>query len=183
MQIAQQCPCFGVGLNLLVFIQSQSHRHAYYNPLTPKICLLILASNCYTFPCNLVARIWCQIKWNGYCGGEVTCESLLGVKGLRLALHATLLVNPYRKKSICKVCNASQLTMIIFFSSYFITAPSVFRPGQPFKLRVWLKDTVTDPVNITCGILDLKLKTVIASNSDTFANGQFSIYTCTSVYS
>ena len=98
MQIAQQCPCFGVGLNLLVFIQSQSHRHAYYNPLTPKICLLILASNCYTFPCNLVARIWCQIKWNGYCGGEVTCESLLGVKGLRLALHATLLVNPYRKK-------------------------------------------------------------------------------------
>lgn len=56
-------------------------------------------------------------------------------------------------------------------NSYFITAPSVFRPGQPFKLRVWLKDTVTDPVNITCGILDLKLKTVIASNSDTFANG------------
>ena len=73
--------------------------------------------------------------------------------------------------------------MIIFFSSYFITAPSVFRPGQPFKLRVLLKDTVTDPVNITCGILDLKLKTVIASNSDTFANGQFNIYTCTSVYS
>ena len=31
------------------------------NPLTPKIWLLILPSSCYTFPCNLVTRIWCYI--------------------------------------------------------------------------------------------------------------------------
>lgn len=56
-------------------------------------------------------------------------------------------------------------------NSYFITAPSVFRPGQPFKLRVWVNDTITDPVNITCGILDSNKRTLIASNSDTFTKG------------
>ena len=33
-----------------------------FNPLTPRIWLLILLSSCYTFPCKLVARIWCYIK-------------------------------------------------------------------------------------------------------------------------
>ena len=32
------------------------------NPLTPKILLLILPCSCYTFPCILVVRTWCQIK-------------------------------------------------------------------------------------------------------------------------
>ena len=32
------------------------------NPLTPKICLLILPISCCTFPCKLVTRIWCSIK-------------------------------------------------------------------------------------------------------------------------
>ena len=32
------------------------------NPLALKIWLLILPSYCYTFPCKLVTRIWCQIK-------------------------------------------------------------------------------------------------------------------------
>ena len=30
-----------------------------FNPLTPKIWLLILPSSCYTFPCELVTQIWC----------------------------------------------------------------------------------------------------------------------------
>ena len=30
--------------------------------LTPKICLLILPSSCYTFPCTFVIRICCQVK-------------------------------------------------------------------------------------------------------------------------
>ena len=34
----------------------------YLNPSTPKIWLLILSSSCYTFPCELVTRIWCSIK-------------------------------------------------------------------------------------------------------------------------
>ena len=34
-----------------------------FNPLTPKIWLLILPSSCYTFLCKLVARIWC---WSRY---------------------------------------------------------------------------------------------------------------------
>ena len=32
------------------------------NPLTLKIWLLILPSGCYTYPCKLVMRIWCEIK-------------------------------------------------------------------------------------------------------------------------
>ena len=32
-----------------------------FNPLTPKIWLLILPPSCYTFPCKLVMRIWCSI--------------------------------------------------------------------------------------------------------------------------
>ena len=33
-----------------------------FNPLTPKIWLLILPSSCYTFPNKLVMIIWCKIK-------------------------------------------------------------------------------------------------------------------------
>ena len=32
------------------------------DPLIHKICLLILLSNCYPFPCQWVLRIWCWIK-------------------------------------------------------------------------------------------------------------------------
>ena len=33
-----------------------------FNPLTPKIWLLILLSSYYTFPCKLVMGTWCEIK-------------------------------------------------------------------------------------------------------------------------
>ena len=33
-----------------------------FNPLTPKIWLLILPSSCYTFPFELVRKIWFSIK-------------------------------------------------------------------------------------------------------------------------
>ena len=33
-----------------------------FNPLTPKICLSILPSSYYTFPCKLIMRIWCSIE-------------------------------------------------------------------------------------------------------------------------
>ena len=38
-----------------------NNRHYMFNPLTPKIWLLILPPCCYTFPCKLVMRIWCSI--------------------------------------------------------------------------------------------------------------------------
>ena len=69
-----------------------------FNPLTPEIWSLILLSSFYIFPCKLVMRIWCWIKINFYMIslnilitclldnvrillGEVSCWSLLGVKG------------------------------------------------------------------------------------------------------
>ena len=33
--------------------------YIYFNPLTPKIWLLILPSSCLTFPCKSVMRTWC----------------------------------------------------------------------------------------------------------------------------
>ena len=40
---------------------SKSTKDAF-NPLTPKIWLLILPYSCYTFPCKLVMRTWCWFK-------------------------------------------------------------------------------------------------------------------------
>ena len=57
-------------------------------------------------------------------------------------------------------------------STYFITAPSVFRPGQPLKLRVALSDAVTGPVDITCGIMDNNQKRLIVSGGGTFSKGE-----------
>ena len=34
----------------------------YLNPLIPKIWLIILPSSCYTIPCILITRIYCQTK-------------------------------------------------------------------------------------------------------------------------
>ena len=41
------------GLNYCIF-----KRKVPFNPLTPKIWLIILPSCCFTFPCRLVMRIW-----------------------------------------------------------------------------------------------------------------------------
>ena len=57
-------------------------------------------------------------------------------------------------------------------STYFITTPSVFRPGQPLKIRVALSDAVTGPVDITCGIVDNKQKRLIVSGSGLFSKGE-----------
>ncbi|CAH3196115.1 unnamed protein product [Porites evermanni] len=61
---------------------------------------------------------------------------------------------------------------ILFNSTYFITAPSVFRPGQLFTLQVSLSSIVTTPVNITCEIVDTtKQNVLIASESGFFSAG------------
>ena len=72
-----------------------------FNPLTPKIWLVILFSSCYTYPCRLVMRIWlldqdnnfylislnilisCLLNNVSMLLGEVSYWSLLGVKGFR----------------------------------------------------------------------------------------------------
>ncbi|XP_078364931.1 CD109 antigen-like isoform X2 [Oculina patagonica] len=69
------------------------------------------------------------------------------------------------------ICTALSLAAGEVNNTYFITAPSVFRPGQPFRLRVALSNAVTLPVDITAGIMDQKQKRLIVSQSDTFGKG------------
>ena len=85
-----------------------NNRHYMFNPLTPKIWLLILPPCCYTFPCKLVMRIWCSIMTKiqvlpdkfeflitnlldsaQMLKGEVSCWSLVGVKELRICWYST----------------------------------------------------------------------------------------------
>ncbi|KAJ7374575.1 hypothetical protein OS493_004913 [Desmophyllum pertusum] len=68
-------------------------------------------------------------------------------------------------------CSAISLASGEVNNTYFITAPGVFRPGQPFKLRVALSDAVTGSVNVACGIMGTKQKIMIASQSGTFSKG------------
>ena len=48
----------------------------------------------------------------------------------------------------------------------------MFRPGQPFKLRVTVSSATNVPVNIECGIVDTKQKIMIASQSGVFSPGE-----------
>ena len=41
------------------YLLQQEISNLTFNPLTPKIWLLILPSSCCTFPCKLVMRTWC----------------------------------------------------------------------------------------------------------------------------
>ena len=56
-------------LFLNIFLCQRGNSYLYdvlkalgFNPLTPKICLSILPSSYYTFPCKLIMRIWCSIE-------------------------------------------------------------------------------------------------------------------------
>ena len=82
------------------YLLQQEISNLTFNPLTPKIWLLILPSSCCTFPCsyeNLVLDqdsilylislnilITCLLNKVRMLWGEVSCWSLLGVKGLIL---------------------------------------------------------------------------------------------------
>lgn len=57
-------------------------------------------------------------------------------------------------------------------NTYFIVAPSVFRPGQPYKLRVTLSSTLSSSVNIECGIMDRMKKQIILGQSGVFSPGE-----------
>ena len=46
---------------LSLFLGAETSR-PYFNPLTPKIRLLILLSSCYVVTCTIVKRIWGFIK-------------------------------------------------------------------------------------------------------------------------
>ena len=83
------------------YIKITSSSLYIYFTFTPKIWLVILLSGCYSFPWTLFKRIWGYIKITSsslyiylfssplcrtkywYCK-EITCRSLLGVKGLYL---------------------------------------------------------------------------------------------------
>ena len=58
------CVCLSFGCKSMGVILVQCLVEVWrqlFNPLTPKIWLLILPSSCYRFPCNLVTRILCYI--------------------------------------------------------------------------------------------------------------------------
>lgn len=56
-------------------------------------------------------------------------------------------------------------------STYFIMAPSVFRPGHSFTLRVTLSSMIPAPMQINWGIFDSTKKLLILSQSDNFTAG------------
>ena len=70
--------------------------------------------------------------------------------------------------------NVTGTHMWYFFicSTYFIVAPSVFRPGQPYKLRVTLSSALSSSVNIECGIMDRMKKQIILGQSGVFSPGE-----------
>ena len=67
------------------------------------------------------------------------------------------------------------IVIVFLYSTYFIVSPSVFRPGQPYKLRVTLSSSVNAPVNIDCAIIimNTKQKLMIASQSGVFNPGEW----------